>query len=288
MSYRNVLLPISGEHHDESALRAASQIARLHDGHIDGLLIQIDLIREISLRDESMSAILIRDLAKSVQESNHQAEQFARRRFEKILAEEDIPLNVASDPKLTPSATWNTAVGRQVETVSMKGGAYDLIVYSLDLSRSKHDATEIFEALLFRSGRPVLLVPKVLPANIGKTVVLCWNRTVQSARAVVAAMPFLVRADRVILLSVLTGAKQGPDPNDLARTLTWHGILTDIVEVDPDGRAVGRILLDESAKVSADLMIMGGYSRNRWSEVILGGVTRYILDNAEMPILMAH
>ncbi|MEQ9447813.1 MAG: universal stress protein, partial [Rhodospirillaceae bacterium] len=130
--------------------------------------------------------------------------------------------------------------------------------------------------------------PSMLPPSVGKTIAVCWNKTAQSARAVGAAMPYLERADRIVLVSVTTHAKHGPGVGDVARTLAWHDIEAEIVEVDPDGRSVGRILLDECVKASADLMVMGGYSRNRWSEVILGGVTRYVLENAEVPIFMAH
>lgn len=288
MSYRNILVPILGERHDEVAVRAASRVARTWGGHIDGLHVQKDLMRELSLRDESMSAVLIRDLATSVEESNKVAEQAARDRFERVLSAENIPLSVEAELHVRPSATWTVVAGREVDIVSAKGGAYDLIVLPLEMLRSDTDTTDVFEALLFRSGRPVLLAPSVLPPTVGKTIVLCWNKSVQSARAVAAAMPYITRADRIVLVSVVTNAKQGPDPSDVARTLAWHDIQAEIVEVDPDGRSVGRILLDECAKASADLLVMGGYSRNRWSEVILGGVTRYVLEQAEVPTLMAH
>jgi nucleotide-binding universal stress UspA family protein len=101
-------------------------------------------------------------------------------------------------------------------------------------------------------------------------------------------MPFLKRAKRVVILMVATGAKQGPSPKDVARTLAWHDIKTEVKEVPPDGRGVGQLLLDEAKEVEADLLIMGAYSGGRWKEMILGGVTKYVIEHAELPVFMAH
>ena len=101
-------------------------------------------------------------------------------------------------------------------------------------------------------------------------------------------MPFLTCAKRVIICAVATGAKQGPSPEDVARTLAWHDIETEVKEITPDGRSVGRVLLDEAKEVEANLLVMGAYSHSRLREMILGGVTKYVIEHAELPVLLAH
>ena len=138
------------------------------------------------------------------------------------------------------------------------------------------------------TGRPVLIAPGTIPEKLGETVLVGWNKTIQSARAVACTMPFLDRVKRVIVFTVVTGAKQGPSVQEVARTLAWSDIKAEVKEVRPEGRRVGQILLEEAKQSGADLLVMGAYSHSRWREMILGGVTRYVLEHADIPVLMAH
>jgi nucleotide-binding universal stress UspA family protein len=158
----------------------------------------------------------------------------------------------------------------------------------LAVARSRDASRATLEGVLSSTGRPALLAPPVKPQRIGDTVLLGWNRTAQSARSVVSAMPFLKCAKRVIVCAVATGAKQGPSPNDVARTLAWHDIEAEVREITPDDRSVGRVLLDEAKEVEANLLVMGAYSHSRLREMIVGGVTKYVIEHAELPVLLAH
>ncbi len=288
MTFQNILLPVFGDPSDEFALRTALHVVRMFDGHLDGLHVQHDILREMSLRDESMSITLIRGLAEHVREAHAVSERAARRRFEQILAAEKIVLCTEQQIKETPSAAWLVATGREAEVFGHKGGAYDLIVFDSVTARSHDEMRDALKAVLFETGRPVLLAPPAAPTSIGKTILLCWNKTAQSAHATIAAMPFLNQANRVVIMTVATGAKQGPTPMDLAQTMAWNGIEAEVADIKPDDRPVGQILLDHATAISADLLVMGAYSRTRWSELILGGVTKYIIKRAELPVLMAH
>ena len=70
--------------------------------------------------------------------------------------------------------------------------------------------------------------------------------------------------------------------------LKAHGVEATVKEVAPDDRTVGQLLLAESGEFGADLMVMGAYSHTRIRELILGGVTRHVLSNAQLPVLMMH
>ncbi len=56
----------------------------------------------------------------------------------------------------------------------------------------------------------------------------------------------------------------------------------------PDGRSVGRVLLDDAKEAEADLLVMGAYSHSRWRERILGGVTKNVIEHAELPVFLTH
>ncbi len=38
--------------------------------------------------------------------------------------------------------------------------------------------------------------------------------------------------------------------------------------------------------LGADLVVMGAYSHSRLKELLLGGVTQHVLENATLPVLM--
>jgi nucleotide-binding universal stress UspA family protein len=118
--------------------------------------------------------------------------------------------------------------------------------------------------------------------------VIGWNQGVPAARAVRYAMPFLEIAAQVEIFSVDTGAKKGTSAQDIARYLGWHDIKTELNSTPPDQRSVGEVLLSEAKSSGADLLVLGAFSHSRLRQLVLGGVTSYILEHAELPVLMAH
>lgn len=287
MSIRNLLVPLAGATSDQSTLETALLVARLFDGHLDALHVRLDPIRQLPIADETMVPNQLQEL-ENIQKRIADLERAARAQFDRCLTSHRVQLCQEPPAAGSPSASWYDVTGIEAQEVARIGGAYDLVVIDLALARSRDDSRETLEEVLFSTGRPVLLAPSAQPKNIGDTILLGWNRTAQSARAVLSAMPFLERAKRVIVCMVATGAKQGPSPQDVARTLAWHDIQTEVKEITPDGRGVGRILLDEAKAADADLLAMGAYSHSRWREKILGGVTKYVIEHAELPVYLAH
>jgi nucleotide-binding universal stress UspA family protein len=145
------------------------------------------------------------------------------------------------------------------------------------------------EAALFATGRPVIITPPEPPQRIGETVLIAWNRGAQAARAFHAAKALLLdRAQRVRILSITTGAKQGPPASEIAANLDWHGIEADVVELSPDYRSVGEVLLAQASAINAELLVMGAFSHSRLRQLILGGVTKFVFEQSPLPVLMAH
>ena len=115
-----------------------------------------------------------------------------------------------------------------------------------------------------------------------------WNRSAQAARAVHAALPMLERAGDVVILSVETGAKRGPSAEQMARYLAWHEVKAEVREFAPDNRSVGEVLLAEAEAAECDLLVTGAYSHSRLRDLLLGGVTRHVLAEADIPVLLAR
>ena len=146
------------------------------------------------------------------------------------------------------------------------------------------------ETVLFESGRPVLIAPPTVPQSIGRTVVIAWNGSTETARAIVSALPFIQTAERVIMLTIEGALFPGPTGEEIADNLRRHGITVEIAH-SPGIRspgAAGTMILQEATRLGSDLLIKGAYTQRRLRQKIFGGATSLILQEAQLPVLMAH
>lgn len=288
MTLKNILVPVGDISHDESAIGTALSLTLEFGGHADCLFVTGDMSEMIPAGAMGLFEAVQVQMTEEFEQDREQKQKLARQRFDEMLTDRNIDYRENALPAELPSASWEVSTGVASEVVASRGGAYDLVV--VGPSRSDHASVGELaaEAALFRTGRPVLIAAPETPQTLGEAVVIGWNRSASSARAVSAALPFLQLARSVTVVSVQTGAKQGPSPQEIARYLSWHEVSAEVVEIPPDHRLVGEVLLEEAERVSADLVVMGAYSHSRLRELILGGVTRHVLQNADIPVLMAH
>lgn len=148
-----------------------------------------------------------------------------------------------------------------------------------------------FEGALFKSGRPVLLIPpKWRGETLGQNVVIAWKPTREAARAVADAMPFLRAAKKVTVLTVdATPGGYGEGPGrDIATHLAREGVRVEVRNADGLGWTAETAILEEARALEADLLVMGGYGHGRLTQFVFGGVTRALSRSAPMPVLMSH
>ncbi|WP_157961357.1 universal stress protein [Microvirga flavescens] len=157
----------------------------------------------------------------------------------------------------------------------------------------KADWDDLFESVLFESGRGVLVVPpQRQPADEIRRVLICWRDSREAARAVAEALPIIEGATRADILVIDpprdSDASKGAAAIDIARHLDRHGTKVEITIAESGNRGISDVILDQARRLSADLIVMGGYGHSRAREWIMGGATRDMLSNMEFPILMAH
>ena len=111
----------------------------------------------------------------------------------------------------------------------------------------------------------------------------------EQARTTAFAMPILQRASRVAVLTVEGGAAvPGPTAQQLCRYLQLSGVPARSLTVSLDGRLTGEAVLAHANALGCDLLIKGAYTQSRLRQLVFGGTTRYILNNATLPVFMAH
>ena len=144
------------------------------------------------------------------------------------------------------------------------------------------------EAVLFESGRPILIAPPTPPATLVEVIVIAWNGSTETARTVAFAMPVLAQARQVVVLSVEGASVPGPSGEDLVKTLRANRIEAEPLTLAPAGRQSGELFLEHATAIGADLVVKGAYTQSRLRQMIFGGATSHILAHAELPVLMAH
>lgn len=146
------------------------------------------------------------------------------------------------------------------------------------------------ERVMLNASRPVLLVPYSGDVTgVDGVALIGWDGSRESAHAVAGALPLLRRASRVVVAH-FEAPESRPQDAQLPELLTWlghHGIQADL-EQHPGSRDVGGALLARAAELPAALIVMGGYGHPRFRELLLGGVTRRVLKEATVPVLVSH
>lgn len=288
MTIKNMLVPVGDIERDEGAVGTALMLTQEFGGHADCMFVTGDVSDVIPAGAMGLFESVQVQIREEYDHGRDEKQKLARQRFDEMLIERNIDYRELALPAELPSASWEIATGLASEIVAMRGAAYDMVIVGRPVKDQTTVAELSAEAALFRTGRPVLIAPPAPPASIGEAVVIGWNRSASSARSISAALPLLLMSRSVTIVTVTTGAKQGPSPQEMAKYLSWHEVQAEVVEIPPDHRLVGEVLLEEAERVSADLLVMGAYSHSRLRELILGGVTRYVLQNADLPVLMAH
>ncbi len=148
------------------------------------------------------------------------------------------------------------------------------------------------ESLVLSSGRPIIVLPPRGTVSRIRRILVAWNATRESIRAVADALPLLVKAEAVEVLVVdhqrhPAGHSQEPGA-DIARHLARHGVHVEVRRLSSGGKNVGHLLLSQAAAFGADLVVMGAYGHSHLREWMFGGVTRTVLYEAGLPVLMSR
>src|SRR5471030_2205640 len=188
-------------------------------------------------------------------------------------------------------ATYTAAKAATLDALVAMGRCADLLVLGRPGSDPENVAPATVEAALYECARPVMIAPPTAGTGPFTSVVVAWNGSMQAARAVEYALPFLEKAAKVTLLVV--GAK----PDDvgasyLVRNLGRQGITAAIDTIDGGGltgRSRGRALLTYTHEKVADLLVMGAYGRSQVMSFLgLGGATGKVISSCRVPLLLAH
>jgi len=287
MSVRKFLLPVSSSASADAALHAGLMLAKMWNAHLQVLHIRADARDIAPLAGEGLSGAMIEEMMSATERESGSRARSLRELFDMATESEAVAVGDAARGRNEPSASFSTVIGREDEVIAHQARLADLTIVPHPQAGEDVAAADALHAVLFDSGRPVLLGPLEVPVSIGKRVAIAWNGTAYAASALASAMPFIRQAESVRILHCEDYTRRGPSAADVAEYISHHGITADVREFYPVNRLVGAGLLAAAAEFGADLMSMGAYSTaSRLRQLILGGTTRHVLENAHLPVLM--
>ena len=151
----------------------------------------------------------------------------------------------------------------------------------------------LVQNVVFSGARPVLMVPYVgASAAFPHNILVAWDGGREASRAIADALPLLVRAERVTVVSIRTDAtREVMDAQAEARLADYlraHGIEAELKHYEGSASDVGEVLISSVADFGCSMMVMGGYGHARIREWALGGTTRTVMESMTVPVLMSH
>jgi nucleotide-binding universal stress UspA family protein len=186
-----------------------------------------------------------------------------------------------------------TESGRGDEAIGRRARYADLTVIGPDVLASEILGEKATEGVLFSSGKPLLLVPEgASPTLRPKRVLVAWDTRIEASRAVRESLDMLKAADdvRLVLVDPVQGEDHhGEEPGaDVAAYLSRQGVKVTIDRLPRINRSTADVLRRHALDMSAELMVMGAYGHSRLRERLFGGVTKSMLAQPSLPILMAR
>ena len=280
MAYKDLLVHLDNSRACARRVEAAVRLAGQDGATLTGLypIVEIPLLTYIRKQ-------IPRDVqARMEAEAQGQAES-ALKNFREAAERGGVSCETRTDRAL------DTTLG---SVVGMHARYADLVVLGqTDPQEPPQVGRHLPEEVVLASGRPVLVVPYIgAAATIGQRVVVAWDASREAARAVSDAMPILERAESVLVVIVnpeSTPLGHGEVPGaDIGAYLARHKVEVEVQRVPSGELSVADALLSYVADREADLLVMGAYAHSRVRELVLGGVTRTMLESMTLPVLMAH
>ena len=277
MAYRVILACLTDPETASATLDLGMAVAKRFDATLEVMHVRSDPASAVPLVGEGMSGAMVEEMLAAAEKHGLELAKALRAKYD------------AAVERHQGKTGWREEVGREDDIVASAGKLADMVILSRSLPGRDLPSPVTLNAAILDTGRPLLLAPPTAPEKVDENVAVFWNGSPQAARAVYFALPFLRKAKKVTVLSARE--EETPTPGQgLVDYLAKHEIQAGfrVFAAGGPGGDVGRGLMAEAEKEGADLVVMGAFTHSRLRQLILGGVTRAVLNQAKLPVLLCR
>jgi nucleotide-binding universal stress UspA family protein len=273
------LLTVTGADQEDDDLKLATGLCEEINAHLSVLVLVIAAPPSGGAYAEVVSPAWLAE-----REAEMEMLQKRNSAVSKMLSASPVPTDLSDD---YPDQAWaDEVIGRRARYA-------DLTVLGPDLLTSETLKEKVIEGALFSSGRPLLLIPKGARATLKpKRVLVAWDASLEASRALRESLDILSGADEVHIVMVdpiEDERHHGAEPGaDVASYLSRHGVKVAVDRLPSSNHSIADVLRQHAVDTGAELMVMGAYGHSRLRERIFGGVTRSMIENPGLPIIMAR
>ncbi len=286
MSFKKVVVPVTGVREDLVALATGFAAARPFAGHVEALFVRPEPREAVPFGGMPVSAEVVQQILENAEALAKAAAAAARTHLDAAAKAAGAMQLARPEPRNALSCSFHEVHGAFAAQIALAARLADLVVFGPAAPQGGPDIHGAFIETLTKCARPVLLSAAVPPADLLRKIVIGWDGSAAAAHALSAALPLLAKAGGVDLVSVApadaTLAQQAAD------YLALHGVQTALHLVDPSGRPPAEALLETAVESGASLLVAGGYGHSRLFETLFGGATVHIAAHATLPLFMVH
>lgn len=284
MAHKELLVHLNQAEGVDSRLRLTIDLASRHGSHLTALFVdewnQVQMSTRATAEMGLVEAEALETLDRAVATAIDRTASQLRNTLEEVCGKRGV------------EATWHQVRGF-CEAVIQRSLPYaDLCILGHEgLSADVSSDSGLCESLLVGAAAPILFVPKsTTAATLASRIVVAWDSSRAAMRALNDAIPLIDRADQTLVLNVGFG-KSSPSTATLrllTERLRRHCASVDFVQLQRADRSIAEILRSRAQEFGADLIVCGAFGHSRFKENLFGGVTRELLDQTKLPLLLSH
>lgn len=290
MNIRSILAIVDGGTESKNVLMTAIELGQRFDAVTMLLKITPPIVNFIYPALEASSTQYINEIIIDMQKDAEDRRVNFDNLYNKEVIAAGLPTSSAAEMNGASHFTIckETIVGRDSREIAERGRLFDLIIIGMPNEDTGGVDGTALEAALLDTARPVLITCKYPRPMVGGHVTIAWDGSREAAQSIRNALPLMSNATHVEVIHVVQDGAKESNPLDICKYLGLHGINANARKITSYEGSIGDALLQAARTNAHALLVMGAYGSSAVAEYIFGGVTRTVMEKADVPILVSH
>jgi nucleotide-binding universal stress UspA family protein len=291
MDYKTIFVPVFDENDVTASISSALNIAKSFKAHVVGYHVREPFSMGYNVEYYPLSLEAVEITRKDHMKACSEVAQVLNDTFDEQCAVQKVEVVLLSDAsdKDNETASWIDATEPLPWNLGSEARLSDLIIMQVPDEEKQPIKQGLLTTMLFETGRPVLFPAvghnfETMPQHIA----IAWDGTREAASALLASLPFLKQAKKIDVLTVGEIEKPLPEAEQVCDYLARLGVEASAHLLPHNTGSISGKIQDYISTHKIELLVMGAYSHSRLREMIFGGVTRHLLQQNEITVLMKH
>lgn len=277
MNYKKMFFPVGGGDELEERLYGALLIAKFFDIKLE--ILKCSFPQSRKYKELGLSQHIVEEIEKVVGLKLSDEEKDFNELFEKVTKQLGFKF-----PLDNTQLELIKKEGVRSKLIEEDSKYCDLVIAA---APPQGVTTATFETAILKSGKPVLMFPRVLKKFQLDSVIIGWNGSPEASRAISLSIDIIKKAQRVHIISSEEYTKSDDRMNKLIDYLKEHDIQATYKIVETT-RIPGESLLTNALDGNFDLIVAGAFGQKGLKELMFGGTTKYLLEHSPLPVFMSH